>query len=920
MARACGVCNRSFPTLRAFSQHRNHYHRRPKPPPPQSRFRYHPHLTADPCDAQGGPLQPGAQPAPQPNAHNWEPFSDRPTFEFAEHAFKKMENSEDDINHLLRIIAARDALHGHEDTPPFFDDAAELLEKIDRVPYGDIPWQSFAVCYTGPVDANSPAWKQQEYVIHTRNTLHVAEAMAGSADFRGKFDTVPYEEYVEASEGPTRRVCNLMSGQWAFTQADEISKDENTRGAMPVPILGGADKTTVSVQTGNQEFHPVYMSLGNIHNEMRRAHCDGVVPIAFLAIPKGEREATQDEEFRLFKKQLYHYALAHIFAPLRAGMTTPHVLRCPDGHYRRAIFELGPFIADYPEQVYLAGIVQGWCPKCLARPDELDKCGDPRFRELTDVLKARCNQQDLWDAFGIVRDVTPYTHYFPRADVHELLTPDLLHQLIKGTFKDHLIAWVEDYIRSTAETEADAKRILDDIDRRLAAVPTFPGLRRFPNGRNFKQWTGNDSKALMKVILPALVGYVPEKMIQCIAALLDFSYLARRSAHTMEDLKNMESTLARFHALRTVFVETEVRPDGFSLPRQHALLHYVRAIQLFGSPNGLCSSITESKHIVAVKRPWRRSNRKQALGQIIRTLTRLSKLAAARVEFACRGMLQMAGFHHGPDRERLEDDRFRQHAEVAAAADPRSTRSVLGLGQRAASPHRLQALAVKLRQPSLTAKLRQFLHDQLYPELDLAVDIPLNDCPVLLPRTRVMLFHSATATFYAPSKLAGVGGMHQEIIRCTPSWYGQHSCFDTVLVQTDTDAPGMLGMTVARVRAFLLFSYGYIRYQCALVEWFELVGDEPDAVTGMWMVKPELAHRERITRVIPLNSIVRACHLISVYGRTTIPKDFHFSDSLDAFRTFYVNWFADYHAHEDLLPVVSLGKREDCCELRDWYR
>lgn len=33
----------------------------------------------------------------------------------------------------------------------------------------------------------------------------------------------------------------------------------------------------------------------------------------------------------------------------------------------------------------------------------------------------------------------------------------------------------------------------------IAAVPSFPGLRRFPEGRGFKQWTGDDSKALMKV-------------------------------------------------------------------------------------------------------------------------------------------------------------------------------------------------------------------------------------------------------------------------------------------------------------------------------------------------------------------------------------------------------------------------------------
>lgn len=36
---------------------------------------------------------------------------------------------------------------------------------------------------------------------------------------------------------------------------------------------------------------------------------------------------------------------------------------------------------------------------------------------------------------------------------------------------------------------------------RISAVPPFPGLRRFPDGRDFVQWTGDDSKALMKVIL-----------------------------------------------------------------------------------------------------------------------------------------------------------------------------------------------------------------------------------------------------------------------------------------------------------------------------------------------------------------------------------------------------------------------------------
>lgn len=35
----------------------------------------------------------------------------------------------------------------------------------------------------------------------------------------------------------------------------------------------------------------------------------------------------------------------------------------------------------------------------------------------------------------------------------------------------------------------------------ISAVPAFPKLRRFPDGRDFSQWTGDDSKALMKVNL-----------------------------------------------------------------------------------------------------------------------------------------------------------------------------------------------------------------------------------------------------------------------------------------------------------------------------------------------------------------------------------------------------------------------------------
>jgi hypothetical protein len=100
----------------------------------------------------------------------------------------------------------------------------------------------------------------------------------------------------------------------------------------------------------------------------------------------------------------------------------------------------------------------------------------------------------------------------------------------------------------------------------------------------------------------------------------------------------MEEALSRFFKYRETVITFDLR-ENFSLPRQHSLTHYPSLIRLFGAPNGICSSITESKHIRAVKEPWRRSNRCEALGQMLVTNQRLDQLAAARSHFAKRGML-----------------------------------------------------------------------------------------------------------------------------------------------------------------------------------------------------------------------------------------------------------------------------------------
>ena len=79
----------------------------------------------------------------------------------------------------------------------------------------------------------------------------------------------------------------------------------------------------------------------------------------------GDHKYDKDPAFRKFKQQLYHSSILAILSTLKPAMLKPAVYHCPDGHFCCVIFGIGPFITNYPEQVFFAGIKQGWCPRCI---------------------------------------------------------------------------------------------------------------------------------------------------------------------------------------------------------------------------------------------------------------------------------------------------------------------------------------------------------------------------------------------------------------------------------------------------------------------------------------------------------------------------------------------------------------------------
>ncbi|KAG2100480.1 uncharacterized protein F5147DRAFT_747167 [Suillus discolor] len=793
-----------------------------------------------PCDPEGNFLPPGALPLPlsEKCPNDWTPYHDRLEFELANYIFTKNQTPAAQIDHLLDLWAASLIQAGADLSQVPFKDHRDVYRTIDNTPLGDVKWQSFSVKYTGDIPDRDPTpWMTESYDVWFRDPHQVVQNMLANPDYATKF----------ATEMDERQWQDFMSGDWAWNQADQIAEDPDTHGSTFVPVILSSDKTTVSVATGQNDYYPLYASIGNVHNNVHRAHRGAVAVVGFLAMPKTTKQHAKTAIFRKFHHQLFHLSLSFILQNLKPGMMKPEVVRFGDGHYRHVIYGLGPYIVDYEEQVLLT-----------------------------------CIQNSLlWDEYGIIAQLVPFTNDFPQADINELIAPDLLHQIIKGAFKDHLVAWVEKYLVITYG-QARADVILDDIDRRIAAVPAFSGLRRFPQGRNFKQWTGDDSKALMKVYLPAIEGYVPTDIVRAFHALLEFCYLVRCNIITKTSLKEIDDAVARFHQYREILKTSDVI-QTFSLPRQHSIKHYNTLIRLFGAPNGLCSSITESKHIKAVKEPWRWSSRYKALGQMLVTNQCLDKLTASCQDFHARGMLNGTCL-----------------TSVLTVLNMQASREHHNAGQ-----HELPVLSA----PGEDNKyIEGTKHAQRIPELSAELDIcnladlsnpkdtrdptevPLLEFPHY--RGQISIFNSASSTFHAPSNLSGIGGMKREYIRACPSWRNEYARNDCVFVITDSDTHGMQGMDVARVMAFFSLQQHGKQIPCA-------VGNVPDPDTGMWMVKPAFAAQNTPHFVvIYIDTIFRAAHLIPVFGTTPLSPSIKFYHVLDIFKLFYVNKFADHHAFE----------------------
>jgi hypothetical protein len=284
-------------------------------------------------------------------------------------------------------------------------------------------------------------------------------------------------------------------------------------------------------------------------------------------------------------------------------------ITCGDGYIRLFYLILAAYVADFPEQCLVGCCMENRCPKCVTKPDERGNYKKSPYRDpkkTLDILEEHRKGGDpvMFDQYGIRAVYEPFWKDLPHSNIFNCFTPDLLHQLHKGVFKDHLVKWCTAIV---GEAEVDA---------RFKAMSSYPGLRHFKKGVSFvTQWTGTEHKEMERVFMGIVAGAVNSKVLTIARSLLDFIYYSQFQLHTSKTLEKLEKCLKTFHENKQILIDLGIRKH-FNIPKLHAIQHYVEGICSLGSADGYNTESPERLHIDFAKAAYRASNKRDYMEQM----------------------------------------------------------------------------------------------------------------------------------------------------------------------------------------------------------------------------------------------------------------------------------------------------------------
>ncbi|KAG1869961.1 hypothetical protein F4604DRAFT_1881323 [Suillus subluteus] len=474
----------------------------------------------------------------------WSPFEDAEEWDLAEWLVKNLGQTRTDEFLKLPITQNRTKLSFHNNR--------SFLQRVDALPHGP-GWSCRKVTVRGNKEDEFGAPLEEEVELWSRDPVECVQELIGNPFFKADMAYSPAKAYADRA-GQHRVIDEMWTADWWGETQKALPK-----GATIAPIILSSDKTCLSQFRGDKSAWPVYMSIGNIAKAKRcQASAQATILIGYL--PASKLDCFTPDARSLAGYRLFHHCMALLLQPLIAAGQHGVEMVCADLLVRHVHPILAAYVADFPEQCLISCCKENHCPN-LDSPMQ-----DPESTK--EILEMHKNGQHPpeFEENGLCAVYKPFWADLPHANIFLAFTPDLLHQLHKGVFKDHLVKWCIDI----------AKGISTEMQR------VFIGL---------------------------LTGAVPSRVLVVARSILDFSYYAQLQIHTTETLEALQTTLDVFHANKDILKELAIR-EHFNIPKLHQLTHYVQSIMLLGTADGFNTELPERLHIDFAKEAYHATNKR----------------------------------------------------------------------------------------------------------------------------------------------------------------------------------------------------------------------------------------------------------------------------------------------------------------------
>ncbi|GES96165.1 hypothetical protein GLOIN_2v1488317 [Rhizophagus clarus] len=218
----------------------------------------------------------------------------------------------------------------------------------------------------------------------------------------------------------------------------------------------------------------------------------------------------------------------------------------------------------------------------------------------------------------------------PNINIYLATVLDRMHHLYLGLFRYQII-FTCDILKSQY---VNGNKLVEEVDRHLAAIPRFPGIKIFSNGlQSIARLTASEYRSLMKVMIFVIDNLYDENnnevdnfvnnddLTKLYKYWNEMYILSRYEEFSESDLEKFNDAI---HRWAQMFVKAFkfVSPSNLKLPKLHSwVYHIIDSIRFYGAINVYTTETYESLHKYFIKIPYRISNKKDVEPQLLRTIT-----------------------------------------------------------------------------------------------------------------------------------------------------------------------------------------------------------------------------------------------------------------------------------------------------------